>query len=67
MQLTTGRADDDVGCGGVRMWVSQYLEKRANAEREVEVGRRRGSVLKAEDLTGYCSSVCGARGRCLVP
>jgi hypothetical protein len=31
------------------MWVSsQYLEKRVNDEREVEVGRRRGSVLKAE-------------------
>jgi hypothetical protein len=33
------------------MWVSQYSEKRINAEREVEVGRRRGSVLKAENLT----------------
>jgi hypothetical protein len=44
-------------CEGARMWVSQYLEKRVNAEREVEVGRRRGSVLKAEDLTGSCSSL----------
>jgi hypothetical protein len=33
------------------MWVSQYSEKRVNAEREAEVGRRRGSALKAEDLT----------------
>jgi hypothetical protein len=33
------------------MWVSQYSEKGINAEREVEVGRRRGSVLKAENLT----------------
>jgi hypothetical protein len=33
------------------MWVSQYLEKRVSAEREVEVGRRRGSVLKAQNLT----------------
>jgi hypothetical protein len=31
------------------MWVSQYSEKRVNAEREVEVGRRRGGVLKAEN------------------
>jgi hypothetical protein len=50
MQLTTGRDDDDVkgrGCG----CHTQYSEKRANAEREAEVGRRKGSVLKAENLT----------------
>jgi hypothetical protein len=42
--------------------MSQYLEKRANAEREVEVGRRRGSALKAENLTesvAQCSVVSG--------
>ena len=44
-------------CEGARMWVSQYLEKKVSAEREVEVGRRRGSLLKAENLTGSRCSV----------